>query len=342
MLRVGGKVEGKAFESQKFRFAERTPDTSECLGCSNARLNRVRMHKCIRAQPSASRVSSTSPRVMAPTLARLARLLSLCLVATLVVSATAQEGRRPSQDFTSRTVSDGVQTTRARDPSFGLSDTGTLRQAPRVVVRGELRLCGGDPMPAVLFSPGTLCVEQKLTGVTAGQVREKSLDVTGVNVTFAGNEVEQSFISDASLVVPGKGDGRGFFDWGTQPNSAEETPNDTNDDDDVFCRFTLDVDGLLLSVNDASTQTSGTLESVVKIQPAGRYYYEIVWFELSLTVPTFYQGAVNTIVEKGDRFDTLPDEMEEQIDDLVSGSAVFCPCTNVRGNVFCDENGISA
>ena len=277
---------------------------------------------------------------MRPNLARLARMLSLTLVATLVVSATAQEGRRPSQDFTSRTVSDGVQTTRARDPSFGLSDTGTLRQAPRVVVRGELRLCGGEPLPSTLFTSETaLCVEQNLPGVTAGQVREKSLDVTGINVTFAGLEVDQAYISNPSLFTTGTADGRGLFDWINLGQEDMPEQNVPDDDEDVFARFELDVEGLGLLME--SSKTSGTLESVVKIQPAGRYYYEIVWFELSLTVPTFYSGAVNTIVEKGERLDTPSAEVEEQIDDLVSGSAVFFPCTNFLGAIRCEEEGIS-
>ena len=52
-------------------------------------------------------------------------------------------------------------------------------------------------------------------------------------------------------------------------------------------------------------------------------------------------GAVNTIVEKGERLDTPSAEVEEQIDDLVSGSAVFFPCTNFLGAIRCEEEGIS-
>lgn len=280
---------------------------------------------------------------MRPNLARLARMLSLTLVATLVVSAAAQDsaGRRPSSSSTTRTVTIAdVEVTRARDTSTDTTGTSTLRQAPRVVVRGELRLCGGEPLPSTLFTSETaLCVEQNLPGVTAGQVREKSLDVTGINVTFAGLEVDQAYISNPSLFTTGTADGRGLFDWINLGQEDMPEQNVPDDDEDVFARFELDVKGLGLLME--SSKTSGTLESVVKIQPAGRYYYEIVWFELSLTVPTFYSGAVNTIVEKGERLDTPSAEVEEQIDDLVSGSAVFFPCTNFLGAIRCEEEGIS-
>ena len=113
--------------------------------------------------------------------------LALSLVATLVASAAAQDAsaRRapPLSSSTSRSVPDGVAATRARVTSpYGAETRAALREAPRVAVRGELRLCGGQPLPPSLFTSETICVEQSLAGVTAEHVRRKSLDVTSVTV----------------------------------------------------------------------------------------------------------------------------------------------------------------
>ena len=34
-------------------------------------------------------------------------------------------------------------------------------------------------------------------------------------------------------------------------------------------------------------------------------------------------------------------EIEQNIDDLTQGEAIFFPCTNFIGAVFCEENGVS-
>ena len=84
-------------------------------------------------------------------------------------------------------------------------------------MRGELRLCGGQPLPPSLFTSETICVEQSLAGVTAEHVRRKSLDVTSVTVSFAGHAVASRFIRDPRLVVHGadgvETEARGLFDW---------------------------------------------------------------------------------------------------------------------------------
>ena len=102
------------------------------------------------------------------------------------------------------------------------------------------------------------------------------------------------------------------------------------------------VDSTAHERNEQSKALSGTLESVVAVQPAGRYYYEIVWFELSTTVPTFYEGAVHTIIEEGEKLGTPQDYIDYEIDNLVSHDNVFFPCTNFIAGPFCEEEGISA
>ena len=72
-----------------------------------------------------------------------------------------------------------------------------------------------------------------------------------------------------------------------------------------------------------------------------RWYYEIVWYELSATVPTFYAGAEYVTIREGLALDLTEAEIEQNIDDLTQGEAIFFPCTNFIGAVFCEENGVS-
>ena len=311
--------------------------------------------------------------------------LALTLVATLVASTAAQEPRRapPLPSSTSRSVSEGVAATRARDaPVDGVQARTALREAPRVAVRGELRLCGGQPLPPSLFTSETICVEQSLTGVTAEHVRRKSLDVTSVDVSFAGHAVDARFIRDPRLVVHGadgvETEARGLFDWlgATGARDESDAAADAAGDDasrpppdldasGVSARFELDISGVFESVTsegsatpasidahidthiDTSSPThprealSGTLESVVAVQPASRYYYEIVWFELSTTVPTFYEGAVHTVIEEGEKLGKPQDYIDYEIDNLVTHDHVFFPCTNFIAGPFCEEENIS-
>ena len=313
--------------------------------------------------------------------------LALTLVATLVASTAAQEPRRapPLPSSTSRSVSEGVAATRARDaPVDGVQARTALREAPRVAVRGELRLCGGQPLPPSLFTSETICVEQSLFGVTGENVRTKSLDVTSVDVSFAGRAVDSRFIRDPRLVVHGtdgvETEARGLFDWlgetdarGEADTAADAAGEDASrpppdlDASGVSARFELDVAGVFEAVTseggttpastdgvDAGEQPeqssvphetnalSGTLESLVAVQPAGRYYYELVWFELSTTVPTFYEGAVHTVIEEGEKLGKPQDVIDYEIDNLVSHDHVLFPCTNFIAGPFCEEEGISA
>jgi hypothetical protein len=213
-------------------------------------------------------------------------------------------------------------------------------------------------------------LEQKLTGVTARHVRERSLDATAANVTFAGRQVDAKYVGFPRLVVPGAEEesvGRGLFDWGllgttfgttfgTVDAETEEqiAMTEAHDDADVFVRFPLDVSGVFFpaldgqrsegapSTDETSQKRSGTLESVVAIQPSGRYYYEIVWFELSITVPTFYSGAVQTIVEEGEKLNKPQEDIDDEIENLVTHEAIFFPCTNFIARPFCEEGGLSA
>ena len=77
-----------------------------------------------------------------------------------------------------------------------------LQRAPRAIVSGALRLCGGAPVPAQLFvgRPNeVVCLEQRLAGVTPRQVRRRSLDVTGVNVTFDGVPIHPASVGAPEL-----------------------------------------------------------------------------------------------------------------------------------------------
>ena len=275
--------------------------------------------------------------------------------------------------------------TRARDtPPEGAETRTALREAPHVAVRGELRLCGGQPLPPSLFTSETICVEQSLTGVTAEHVRRKSLDVTSVDVSFAGHAVDARFIRDPRLVVHGadgvETEARGLFDWlgATGARDESDAAADAAGDDasrpppdldasGVSARFELDVAGVFEAVTseggttpastdgvDAGEQPeqssvphetnalSGKLESLVAVQPTGRYYYELVWFELSTTVPTFYEGAVHTVIEEGEKLGKPQDVIDYEIDNLVSHDHVLFPCTNFIAGPFCEEEGISA
>jgi hypothetical protein len=189
--------------------------------------------------------------------------------------------------------------------------------APRLLVEGSLRLCGGRPLPEVLGSDQRLCLEQRLTGVTRQQVRRKSLEATGVNVTFAGQRVDPRFVGAPQLFVPpppppavtnsSRGVVSDLFGWGGGGNTnAADADNNDNDATpaastaaapaaaaapdaapdaapapdaalDAFVRFNLTVAGL-------PRNASGALETSVSVISTGRYYYEIVWYEAELTV----------------------------------------------------------
>lgn len=207
-------------------------------------------------------------------------------------------------------------------------------------------------------SQGKICLEQRLTGVTRRQVRRRSLEATGVNVTFAGVGVDPVFVGEPKLFAPPPPQeiqpthlgGNSPSIYGLFSSSAASVvpaadptatvprsdPAATLDAEaDAFVRFNLTVDGLPLN-------TSGTLETRVSVASTGRYYYEIVWYELELTVPTFYSGAEYVTIREGELLGLDYDEIQENLDELVSGSAVFFPCTNFLIGPFCEEREISA
>ena len=216
-----------------------------------------------------------------------------------------------------------------------------LQRAPRAIVSGALRLCGGAPVPAQLFLGGpndVVCLEQRLAGVTPRQVRRRSLDVTGVNVTFDGVPIHPASVGAPELFYP-RANARGLFDW-VNLGDDERDQSDASgaDDAEVVARFNLTLAGLA----DVPDGTAGTLASTVSVLPAGRYYYEIVWYELELVVPTFYSGAVETIIREGEKLGLDDYEIDYRIDNLVEGEATFFPCTNFIAGAFCEEAGITA
>ena len=217
-----------------------------------------------------------------------------------------------------------------------------LQRAPRAIVSGALRLCGGAPVPAQLFvgRPNeVVCLEQRLAGVTPRQVRRRSLDVTGVNVTFDGVPIHPASVGAPELFSP-RANARGLFDWvNLGDDERDQTDASAADDDaEVVARFNLTLAGLA----DVPDGTAGTLASTVSVLPAGRYYYEIVWYELELVVPTFYSGAVETIIREGEKLSLDDYEIDYRIDNLVEGEAIFFPCTNFIAGPFCEEVGITA
>ena len=216
-----------------------------------------------------------------------------------------------------------------------------LQRAPRAIVSGALRLCGGAPVPAQLFLGGpndVVCLEQRLAGVTPRQVRRRSLDVTGVNVTFDGVPIHPASVGAPELFYP-RANARGLFDWvNLGDDERDQSDASAADDAEVVARFNLTLAGLA----DVPDGTAGTLASTVSVLPAGRYYYEIVWYELELVVPTFYSGAVETIIREGEKLGLDDYEIDYRIDNLVEGEATFFPCTNFIAGPFCEEAGITA
>ena len=265
------------------------------------------------------------------------------LLALAVVHAAAEAASRTSGSgrATTTTTRGAYRPTRTGSPAR--ASTTSSRDAlldvpaPRLTSRrAPLRLCDGvESLPAgtILFSEETLCLEQPLPGVTRGEARNKGLHAASVNVTFAGTRVDATHVTAPTLIVPSE-DGEDFLG----PDAEEDEETSPKPDDhvvDVFVRFNLNVAGL-------PTRTKGTLEASVEIEPLGRFYYDIVWYELSVTYPTFYSHQVEVTVQEGIDQDKSEEEIETDVEDLKEGSATFFPCTNFIAGPFCDEAGISA
>ena len=114
-------------------------------------------------------------------------------------------------------------------------------------------------------------------------------------------------------------------------DDEETLEEETSPDDavgDVFVRFTLSVAGLPAGAN-------GALEAAVTVVPVGRFSYEIVWYELSVTYPTFYSHQVDVVVQEGHDAGKPEEEIEQDVEDLVEGSATFFRArTSSRGAVL--------
>ena len=265
------------------------------------------------------------------------------LLALAVVHAAAEAASRTSgsgRATTATTTRGAYRPTRTGSPAR--ASTTSSRDAlldvpaPRLTSRrAPLRLCdGGESLPATIFSEETLCLEQPLPGVTRGEARNKGLHAASVNVTFAGTRVDPTHVTAPTLIVPSEDGGEDFLG----PDAEEDEETTPKPDDhvvDVFVRFNLNVAGL-------PTRTKGTLEASVEIEPLGRFYYDIVWYELSVTYPTFYSHQVEVTVQEGIDQDKSEEEIEADVEDLKEGSATFFPCTNFIAGPFCDEAGISA
>ena len=266
------------------------------------------------------------------------------LLALAVVHAAAEGASRTSGSgrATTTTTRGAYRPTRTGSPAR--ASTTSSRDAlldvpaPRLTSRrAPLRLCdGGESLPAgtILFSEETLCLEQPLPGVTRGEARNKGLHAASVNVTFAGTRVDPAHVTAPTLIVPSEDGGEDFL-GPDEEEDEETTPKPDDHVVDVFVRFNLNVAGL-------PTRTKGTLEASVEIEPLGRFYYDIVWYELSVTYPTFYSHQVEVTVQEGIDQDKSEEEIEADVEDLKEGSATFFPCTNFIAGPFCDEAGISA
>ena len=119
-----------------------------------------------------------------------AAAVAACLAAGLPAAA-AQAGARSAgverapRGGTSRATATvlGVQRPLAR-ASMVIPDP-SATPAPPLVIDGPLTLCGGAPVPTTIADTATLCLEQELTGMTEELLLNRSLEVDGVNLTFA-------------------------------------------------------------------------------------------------------------------------------------------------------------
>ena len=258
-----------------------------------------------------------------------------------------------SRDAASATTTTTATTTTARESER------VPALAPELVVDGgELTLCGGAPLPESLPLGRATCVEQKLVGLTAADARARALEAVGVNVTFDGVAIDKTLVSDPALVLTPSAtmaaNARGLFDWlsgggcgganaddaaAAAAAAAEALAAETETTTPVV-RFNVTLTGI-------PPGTSGEIVArvaVMSVPPEEgdpRWYYEIVWYELSATVPTFYAGAEYVTIREGLALDLTEAEIEQNIDDLTQGEAIFFPCTNFIGAVFCEENGVS-
>ena len=289
---------------------------------------------------------------------RRAQLASMLTLLAVVVAARHAAGQAiPSAETRARTTSQTeTQTARVSHrpagrpgvPAASAAASGRDAlpsdvSAPRLTSRrASLRLCdGGDPVPTTVFSEDTLCLEQPLPGVTRGEARRRALHAASVDVTFAGDRVAPEHVSDPELVTPSDDDDDDTAGGGDELlhiDDEETFEEETSDDDaveDVFVRFTLSVAGL-------PAGAKGALEAAVTVVPVGRFSYDIVWYELSVTYPTFYSYQVDVVVQEGHDAGKPEEEIEQDVEDLKEGSATFFPCTNFIAGPFCDEAGISA
>lgn len=305
---------------EKGQFVPRSASEAQSPGARGAR--RVRAAAALATARERSIDANMNPRR-----AQLASMLTLLAV---VVAARHAAGQAiPSAETRARTTSQTeTQTARVSHrpagrpgvPAASAAASGRDAlpsdvSAPRLTSRrASLRLCdGGDPVPTTVFSEETLCLEQPLPGVTRGEARRRALHAASVDVTFAGDRVAPEHVSDPELV----------------------TPSDDDAVEDVFVRFTLSVAGL-------PAGAKGALEAAVTVVPVGRFSYDIVWYELSVTYPTFYSYQVDVVVQEGHDAGKPEEEIEQDVEDLKEGSATFFPCTNFIAGPFCDEAGISA
>lgn len=276
----------------------------------------------------------------------------LTLLAVVVAARHAAGQAIPSAETRARTTGQTqTQTARvSRRPAgrpgvpsaYGRDALPSDVSAPRLTSRrASLRLCdGGDPLPATVFSDETLCLEQPLPGVTRGEARRRALHAESVDVTFAGDRVAPEHVGDPELVTPSEDDDdtAGGGDELSHIDDEETFDDETSPGDaveDVFVRFTLSVAGL-------PAGAKGALEAAVTVVPVGRFSYDIVWYELSITYPTFYSHQVDVVVQEGHDAGKPEEEIEQDVEDLKEGSATFFPCTNFIAGPFCDEAGISA
>ena len=332
---------------EKGQFVPRSASEAQSPGARGAR--RVRAAAALATARERSIDANMNPRR-----AQLASMLTLLAV---VVAARHAAGQAiPSAETRARTTSQTeTQTARVSHrpagrpgvPAASAAASGRDAlpsdvSAPRLTSRrASLRLCdGGDPVPTTVFSEDTLCLEQPLPGVTRGEARRRALHAASVDVTFAGDRVAPEHVSEPELVTPSDDDDdtAGGGDELLHIDDEETFEGETSDDDaveDVFVRFTLSVAGL-------PAGAKGALEAAVTVVPVGRFSYDIVWYELSVTYPTFYSYQADLVVQEGHDAGKPEEEIEQDVEDLKEGSATFFPCTNFIAGPFCDEAGISA
>lgn len=172
--------------------------------------------------------------------------------------------------------------------------------APRPrAISSDLTLCSGADVPPRLPLGAPVCLRQAVTaGVLPVNVTLEDLEVTTLRVTIA----------NVSQIVRGQ----------AQIDAASSS-----------ITFTM------VPITDTRGEPK-RIETSYKLEPSldGRFltYYDIVWYELEVTWPTFF-GAAWTSTDS--TLEDVADEDENDEDPISETTFTPFPCTHFIGTLFC-------